>query len=67
MYTMEDFKRDYVKEYFPRLTPEEQLEILESLPPEQRLAGLSQEQIQQYLDRMAASRSTDRPKRRRKK
>src|SRR6266540_17972 len=69
-YTMEDFKRDYVKEFFPKLTPEERREVLQSLPPEeqeevlralppeQRLAGLSEEQIRQYLDRLSASRPT---------
>ena len=94
-YTMEDFNRDFVKSHFPRLTPEEQEEVLRSLPPErrlaglppekqeevlqslpperrlaglpleERLAGLSAEQIRQYLDRLTAGRtgSTRRPKR----
>src|SRR5262249_8242017 len=31
-YTMEDFNRDYIKEHFPKLTPEEQREVLKSLP-----------------------------------
>src|SRR5262249_14704228 len=53
-YTMEDFKRDYVKEHFPQLSPEEQEEVLQSLPPERRLAGLSPEQIRQYLARLPA-------------
>jgi hypothetical protein len=35
-YTMEDFKRDYVKEHFAKLTPQEQREALERLSPEQR-------------------------------
>jgi Mg/Co/Ni transporter MgtE len=35
-YTMEDFKRDYVKEHFAKLTPEEQRQALERLSPEQR-------------------------------
>jgi Mg/Co/Ni transporter MgtE len=35
-YTMEDFKRQYVKEHFARLTPEEQREALERLSPEHR-------------------------------
>jgi hypothetical protein len=35
-FTMEDFKRQYVKEHFPRLAPEEQEEVLRSLPPEKR-------------------------------
>ena len=65
-YTMEDFQRDYTKEHFPKLTPEEQREALERLPPEQRrevlqslpleerLVGLSAEQIRQYLDQLTA-------------
>jgi hypothetical protein len=55
VYTMEDFKRDYVKEHFPQLTPKEQAEVLRSLPLEQRLAGLSVEQLRQYLDRLTAA------------
>ena len=43
-YTMKDFQRQYVKEHFPQLTPEEQGEVLRSLPPEQRLAGLPPEE-----------------------
>jgi hypothetical protein len=55
-FTMEDFNRQYVKEHFSRLTPEERREALESLPveereevvqalrPEERLAGLPPEQ-----------------------
>jgi len=55
-YTMEDFQREYVKDHFSQLTLEEQKEILESLPPEQRLAGLSPEQIRQYLDQLTGGR-----------
>jgi hypothetical protein len=43
-FTMEDFQRQYVKEHFPQLTPEEQEEVLRSLPPERRLAGLPPEE-----------------------
>ena len=53
-YTMEDFQRQYVKEHFGRLTPEERREALKSLPPEERLAGLSAEEIRQYLDQLTA-------------
>jgi hypothetical protein len=35
-YTMEDFRRDYAKEHFPRLTPQEQREVLQRLPAERR-------------------------------
>ncbi|HTU90673.1 MAG TPA: hypothetical protein VMF69_11410 [Gemmataceae bacterium] len=78
-YTMADFRRDYVKEHFPELTPEEQAaalqllppdkqaELLQSLPPEQRLAGLSEEQIRQYLDQLTAGRSSGPRKPRRKR
>jgi hypothetical protein len=78
-YTMEDFKRDYVKKHFGLLTPEEQQEALASLPPEKqvelvqslplkvRLAGLSEEQIRQYLDRLTAGRAAAPRKPRRKK
>jgi hypothetical protein len=100
-YTMEDFKRDYVKEHFPKLTPGEQREVWQSLPPrerqellaslppeerrellaslppgerrellaslplEDRLAGLSEEQIRQFLDQLAASQTapTRKPRR----
>ena len=78
-YTMEDFVRDYIKEHFPRLTPEERREVLQSLPaaerkevlrslpPEERLAGLSAEQIRQYLDQLTAGRPARPRKPRRKK
>jgi hypothetical protein len=66
-YTMEDFKRDYVKEHFARLTPEEQQQVLQALPPERRLAGLSAQQIRQYLDQLTTGRPTRPHKPRRKK
>jgi hypothetical protein len=55
-FTMEDFNRQYIKDHFQRLTPEERREaleslppedrrqVLQSLPPEERLAGLPLEQ-----------------------
>jgi hypothetical protein len=78
-FTMEDFQRQYAKEHFARLTPEERREaleslppeerrqVLQSLPPEERLAGLSAEQIRQYLDQLTAQRSAGARKPRRKK
>src|SRR5262245_57001679 len=54
-FTMEDFTRQYIKEHFAQLTPQEQREalerlspehrreVLQALPPEERLAGLSPE------------------------
>jgi hypothetical protein len=78
-FTMEDFNRQYIKEHFPQLTPEEQREalerlppekqqeILKALPPEKRLAGLSAEQILEYLERLTTGRPTTARKSRRKK
>ncbi len=66
-FTMEDFNRQYNMEHFLKLTPEEQQEVLQSLPPERRLAGLSAEQIQQYLARLSPKRPAAPRKPRRKK
>ena len=78
-YTMEDFKRDYYRERFLRLSSEEQQEFfqslplekqqeyLQSLPLEKRLAGLSAEQLRVYLDRLTAGRPVEPRKPRRKK
>ena len=60
-FTMEDFNRQYIKEHFSRLTPEEQAEVLRNLPPEQHLAGLSADEIRQYLDRLTAERPRPAP------
>jgi hypothetical protein len=57
-YTMEDFQRQYAMEHFLKLTPEEQREVLRSLPPEELLSVLSAEQVRQYLDQLAAGRPT---------
>src|SRR5262249_18285002 len=77
-FTMEDFQRQYAKEHFAQLTPEERREaleslppderrqVLQSLPPEERLAGLSAEQIRQYLNQLSAGRSAGGRKPRRK-
>jgi hypothetical protein len=68
MYMMEDFLRDFFKERFARLTPQEQAEVMQSVPPEARLAGLSEAQVRQLLDQLAAGRashpSKPQPKRR---
>jgi hypothetical protein len=78
-FTMEDFNRQYIKEHFAQLTPEEQREalqalppekqqeVLQALPPERRLAGLSPEQIRQYLDRLTAGKPAGPRKPRRRK
>jgi hypothetical protein len=66
-YTMEDFRRQYIKDHFAQLTVEEREEVLRSLPAEERLAGLSAEQIRQYLDQLTAERPPAGRKPRRKK
>jgi hypothetical protein len=66
-YTMEDFERDYIKEHFAKLTRDEQREVLQSLPPEERLAGMSAEQIREYLDQLTAGRPAAPRKPQRKK
>ena len=66
MYTMEDFQRDYAKKYFPRLTPQEQEEVLRTLPPETLLAALPEE-ILKHLEGLTATRKTPTRKPRRKK
>ena len=64
--TMEDFRRDFDREHFARLTPEERAEVIKSLPPEERLAGLppkerlaglSEAQVCQLLDELSADRA----------
>ncbi len=44
-YTMADFRRDYIKEHLPELTPEQQEYVLQALPAEARLAGLPAEAL----------------------
>ena len=56
VYTMDDFKRQYIMEHFAQLTPQERREalqrlsvesrreLLQLLSPEDRLAGLSLEE-----------------------
>ena len=77
-YTMEDFQRQYAKDHFARLTPEEQREALELLTPERRRevlkalpaedlwAALSAEQVQ-HLQQQTADRPAEPRKRKRKK
>jgi hypothetical protein len=73
---LKDFSREYMKEHLPELTPQERAEILQALPPEERLAGLppeerlaglSVEQIRQYLDQVTTGRRAPSRRPRRKK
>jgi cell wall assembly regulator SMI1 len=75
-FTMEDFNRQYVKEHFARLTPEERAAVLQALPPEERLAGLppeqrlaglsaeQMEQIRQHLERLTTGHAVPHKRRR---
>lgn len=62
-YTIEDFKRDYIKENLPKLTRKEQEEVLQKLSLEQRLAGLTAEQIREYLEQRPAHPASPKPRR----
>ena len=65
---LERLPPEHRREVLRSLPPEEQEEVLRTLSPEQRLAGLSEEEIQQYLDRLRAGRpGSPRGKPRRKK
>jgi hypothetical protein len=78
-FTIEDFNRQYVKDHFARLTPEERREALESLPPDERrnvlqslpaeelLAVLSADQIRQHLEQLSTGRRSQPRKPRRKR
>jgi hypothetical protein len=66
-FTMEEFRRQFVKEHFAELTTEEKEEVLQSLPAAQRLAGLSEQEIRQYLEGLHAGQSSTPRRSRRKK
>ena len=53
---MEDFNREYAKEQFKKLTPDERREFLQSVPVNELLTFLSAEQIQQLRDQLIAGR-----------
>ncbi len=55
-FTMEDFNREYAKEQFKKLTPDERREFLQSVPVNELLTFLSAEQIQQLRDQLIAGR-----------
>jgi hypothetical protein len=77
-FTWEDFEHWYIKDHFAQLTaeeqrealerlsPEQRREVLQSLPAEDRLAGMSEEQIRQYLEQLVAGSPT-RPRKPRRK
>lgn len=63
-FTKEDFEREYIKAMWPKLSPEERRDGLEELPLEERLSGLTDEEIQKYLSnrRAEAPASKRKPK-----
>ena len=74
-YTMADYRRDTAAEYLKELTPEERRSVLRSLTAEerqegltleQRLTGLSAEEIAAYLKKLKSKGPAQKAKRRRK-
>ncbi len=65
-YTMDDFRREYVKEHFKELTPDEQQEAIKGLTPEQVLAALTPEQRERLRDELLTERRSGQPKKRRR-
>jgi hypothetical protein len=63
-YTMEDFKRDYVKEHLKKLTP---VERLEGLSPKVLLKSLSPEVAKGLLKKLKAEHKSPPRKPRRRK
>jgi MgtE intracellular N domain len=58
-FTMEDFRRQYIREHLPQLTPEERREILQSFPPAERrevLASLPPEEQEEVLQALPPER-----------
>jgi hypothetical protein len=66
-YTMEDFRRDYIREGLKTLTPEARREALQGLTLEERLEGLPAEEIERFLKEVKGAGSSARRKPRRKK
>lgn len=78
-YTMDDFKRDYIKKNFAKLTRQEQEELLRALPAEARLVGLPAEarlaglsadeieHIRKHLDELAEGPPKAKPRKPRRK
>ncbi len=64
---MEDFKRELNRKQFMQLTVEERRAMLDSLPPRERLAGLTAERIREYLDGLTAGQPAAARKPRRKR
>jgi len=64
-YTMQDFKREYMKEELPQLPEEEQLDVLASVSVKTRLTGISEEQLQKQLEELRShpTKAMNRPKR----
>ena len=65
-YTMEDFRRDYAKEHFKDLTPQEQQEAIKSLTPEQLLQSLTPEQLER-LRQPLPTKGTPGPRKKRQR
>jgi len=67
-FTMQDFMREYMKEELAELPKEKFADVLADVPIEQRLAGVSKEQLEKYLAELDAkgAKSKSKPKRKKK-
>lgn len=64
---VQSFLVEAYRDFLLSLSPEEQMDFAQSFPPEARLAGLSAEQIQEYLEQLKANRPAAPRKPRRKR
>ena len=68
-YTMEDFRRDVLKQNLEEMSPEALFKILptekllKAMPPEERLKGLPTAVIENYLKRKKKGSRSRKPKR----
>ena len=51
-YTMADWKRDFITEHIKELSPDERRQALEGLSAEERVEGLSLEEIEKVLRKL---------------
>jgi hypothetical protein len=66
-YAIPEFRRDFIKEHWPELSPEDRQDVLRSLPAEELLAVVPLEEIRRYLDRATAGQKAPSHKPRRQK
>lgn len=65
-FTLRDYEVEMLRRRFPKMTPEERKEFIESFPPEELLAQLPEDVIRNYLEKQTAKRSPTARKRKKK-